>query len=166
MLCFLSLEGYSEGLVIFDRYLDIIRLLVDCNANTAIYDRTENTFLHRAAELLSKAAFESLINHLKNADLKKILSYLNQDNLDPILYCFKMKYLEKAEILLNYYPEFFEDTFSEDNEDTEAFITFLNTYTPDEKHTLLQLFKKFEVDQNTDLIDILGLDEDSVQLKI
>jgi hypothetical protein len=146
--------------------LDIIRLLIDSGVNTAIYDRDEKAFLHQAIDLLGRNAFERLLDHLnqfESVDFEKIFSYLYKEDLDPILYCFKIKSFDKAEILLNFHPEYFEVNFtSEDADDAKNFLAFMDTYTPDEKHHLLELFKKFEVDQNTDLIDFLRLEENSL----
>ncbi|WP_324602955.1 ankyrin repeat domain-containing protein [Legionella drancourtii] len=166
---FFALQGYCEGLVATDRYLKIIRLLVASGVNTASYDRTEQSFLHKAIELLGKDSFQTLINHLKEkTDFDKILDFLDANNMDPILSCFQQKNFEKAEILLNCYPGYFEETFMQENEDTEVenedivvFSKIIKTYTLEDKKRLLQLLKQFEADTSTNIIDILGLQEDS-----
>ncbi len=167
---FFALQGYNEGLVALDRYLDIISFLVASGVNTASYDRTEQSFLHKAIELLGNDSFQTLIHHLKEKiDFNKILDFLDANDMDPILFCFKQKNFERAEILLNCYPDYFEETFiqeneesdTEENEDIVAFSKIIKTYTSEDKKRLLQLFKQFSADTSTNLIDILGLQEDS-----
>lgn len=167
---FFALQGYCEGLVVTDRYLEIISFLVASGVNIASYDRTEQSFLHKAIELLGKDSFQTLINHLKEkTDFIKILNFLDANNMDPILFCFRQKNFEKAEILLNCYPDYFEETFilenedtdTEENEDIVVFSKIIEAYTPEDKKHLLQLLKQFEADTSTNIIDILGLQEDS-----
>ena len=150
---FFALEGYACATNGTKDFLRIIKYLITNQANVCVHDRKDNTFMHKAILELSYTDFKSvmtLIAKQKNIDFTITFSYVNDSDLDIILSCFKNSLFDKAKVLLDLNPDYFNDNFK--NKQMRQYLlshieTMLADYSDEECEQLLHLLscKKYNV---------------------
>ena len=113
---FFALEGYRQTETKSERniYVQIIILLLNANANATVHDRQDNTFLHKAISVMTandlKLVMECLSTQLPT-DIKHLYGYINNTDIDIVLYCLTNRHFEHASIVLSFYPDYFDENF-------------------------------------------------------
>ncbi len=140
-------------------YLEIITLLIYDNAQVAFYDKDDNTFFHQAIDIISRQDFEEIIKVMKlqRYDLLESFSYINKDDLDPVMYCLQKKNFDLLPFLvtelLQVNPGYFNDYFNEKN--TIFLDEYLKTLT-EEQITLLNKIRVEEKGLHDVLVGIVN----------
>jgi hypothetical protein len=162
---FFALVGY-EGAKDKDKpaYLNIIKELIENEANVYVHDRADRTFLHIAISVLSTADFKktlTLLNKQDHINFNNLFTYIDENDHDVVMYCLKNKCVDKAKILLESYPEFFTVNFRNGNKkqsesNLELFQKIIEDYTQEEKEALLKVLNNKKLNVPMELLVELG----------
>lgn len=151
---FYALQGYQEAKSVKQQshYLSIIRNLIAKKADCGVHDRHDNTFLHKALAILSEEDFKAVIKQLNLSqpeNFKALFSYINSADKDVILTCVEERKMSRLKILMESYPDYFQDSFKRTNPERQfnrnAFFKAVQSYQQEEKKELLSLLPEKDV---------------------
>jgi hypothetical protein len=152
---FFALEGYAETDSTAS-YLKIIQRLITSEANIFAHDRADKTFLHKAVSVLSTKDFKTIMTLMakqEHIEFSDLFSYIDENDFDIFTCCLENKSFDKAKILLDMFPDYFNET-SQGKESTllleKAFKKAIKDYDEDDNEALLKLLsnKKYKVPES------------------
>ncbi|KTD35316.1 eukaryotic huntingtin interacting protein B [Legionella moravica] len=159
---FFALSGYSSEHASKNNYLKIMISLIKNNANLCVHDRADRTFLHKAIETLSTKDFKKVLNTIKSSSgshFNELYDYIEDHDLDVVLYALKIKQLDKVQLLLEAHPEFFipyrSRGTSRKPRQLELFQMVIQDYDKDELTSLYEMLGEDGLNLPQDLLNRL-----------
>ncbi|WP_298622143.1 Dot/Icm T4SS effector AnkI/LegAS4 [uncultured Legionella sp.] len=162
---FLALEGYNMVRQNNSNYIKLLALLIRNQANPAVHDRADRTFLHKTSTVLSDEHFAQIIKLLNQTNAKQFITlftYAEENGFDLVTYCLKNKAFNKMILLLKEYPEYFTKNYEGEEQrlngvNIDAFKLAIKDYSLDDQEHLYQLLELHDVKMSSGLLVILGL---------
>ncbi|AHE67730.1 Dot/Icm T4SS effector AnkI/LegAS4 [Legionella oakridgensis] len=171
---FFALEGYRRDESRRPIFLEIMRRLILQNANPAVHDRADLTFLHKAISVLAVEDLGLVISWLTSQpdrDFTALYEYLNDQDNDLILHCLKNKLFGQFGLLLSAYPTYFEDNYTKADEEDMAFYTqqfkkATEAYSEAEIECLLECLTGAGIELQDELREAVGLPAASSAIRL
>ncbi|WP_367606177.1 ankyrin repeat domain-containing protein [Legionella sp. W05-934-2] len=137
---------------LFNKRVNAVVQLIQAGANCLVHDRKDNTALHHAIDLLNAKQFKQVFDaFLKQTDDRvRAYNFINQDDEDIVSFCIRQGKFEHLRILLEAYPDYFEDSLTRgtkcDRKSNFAIIqqAIDNLSDPDDLGKLLEISEHFQ----------------------
>ncbi|BCA95713.1 hypothetical protein TUM19329_20740 [Legionella antarctica] len=164
---FLALDGYADG-GINDRaiYREIIQLLIKKEANILIHDRADMTFIHKAISVLSTRDFKSILTLIQEQEhilFSDLFTYLDESDLDILFYCLNTKFFDKAKILLDMFPDYFNESSKNKQQKfhcKKEFKNAISDYNEVDKSDLMRILGDSKYNVPAEFLDALTSNEE------
>lgn len=160
---FLALEGYANA-AIDDKaiFVKIITLLINNKANILVHDRADMTFLHKAISVLSTKDFKTILTLIQKQEhivFSDLFTYIDENDLDILLHCFKNKSFDKAKILLDLFPSYFIESSKNKEQKLfckEEYKNAIKDYDEEDREVLLKLLSNKNYKVPSELLEELA----------
>lgn len=148
---FIALEGYQHVRHSRTNFFAIIKTLIENGANVLVHDRTDQIAIHKMISILSADDFAKVLSLIKtNKNTKEIaalFSYIDEHDSDIFIHCLKNKDFAKAQLLLEFYPDFFKKNYDKkgglSHFNKKTFTKIVDNYSDDERGALLAAIRPY-----------------------